>query len=198
MKTLIFKDSSEESHLNQQINVGLTIVNDVLVQYQRTTLKPITDKQTLQSFFNDPVKFVSDQVQQSANLGAFKVNPSKLIDLIDDSEITSLLRIAKTAVGNPVNFAIQYSKLTKKGIEIDQAAWNSFVDKQVCRYAETTQQVKAYETVQRLITVLNDLHSIGGKLEHLIQIPLGQQLLKYNGESNPITINLHGFNQLAQ
>ena len=199
MKTLIFKDSSEESHLNQQINVGLTIVNDVLVQYQRTTLKPITDKATLQQFFADPVKFVSDQVQLSANLSGWKINPAKMVDLLQEPEITELLKMAKAAGGQALHYAMDYGKLTKKGLlEVDQNAWALYIDQQVCKYATTPAQIKAFNTLSKLIQAVTELHEEGGiPYETIIRRPLTDIYLKYNGEQHPPLINLHGFGKLA-
>lgn len=198
MKHLIFKDSSSESHLNQRLNVGLEMINEILGQYSKTTLKPITDKATLQAFFADPVKFVSDQVQLSANLGSFKVNPAKLVDLIDEPEITNLLKLVKSTDYYYMDSAVNYGKFTKKTWEVDKEAWAIYVDQQVCHYAETKKEIAAYEAVQKLIDAIETLHGLGMKKEHLVTTPLNATLLKYQGESNPIAINLHGFNQLAK
>jgi hypothetical protein len=198
MKHLIFKDLTQEAQLNQQLIEGLEAVNNVLNQYNRTTLKPITDMKTLQTFYNDPVKFISDQLQASANL-PYKVNPQKFIDLLEDEDITSLLKLA--AMPANLDHVFKFGKFTKKGIELEATSWAAFVDQSTCVYATTPAQIKAFEALSKLITALSELRDLGIRTERLINFPLGMQgtqLLKYNGEQHPASINLFGYNQLIR
>jgi hypothetical protein len=198
MKQLIYKDLTSEANLNQNLTEALEAANNVLEQYNRTTLKPITDMKTLQQFFADPVKFISDQLQATANL-PYKVNPQKFIELLEDEAITSLLSLANTPIN--LDYLFRFGKFTKKSIEVDTTAWAAFVDQQVCVYATTPAQLKAFEALQKLITAIEDLHTLGMRTERLINQPLGAQgcqLLKYNGEQHPATINIFGYNQLSR
>ena len=198
MKTLIFKDSSEESHLNQQLNAGLEIVNEILDQYKKTNLKPISDKSTLQAFFSDSVKFVSDQVQQSANLSGWKINPAKLVDLLQEPEVTTLLQMVKSRGNQLVHYGLNFGKFNKKGmLEADREAWAIYIDKQTCRYCETKKQEKVFHTFQKLIDTLHEINTFGEPLYNLVNKPL-DVYLKSTGEGQPLTIVMHGFDKLSR
>lgn len=198
MKHLIFKDSSSESNMNHQIQDGLATINSILSQYAKTNLPPIQDKSTLQALMANPVTYIGKHLQDATNLSGWKVSHTKLVELLDEPEIKTLLHMANQATGQPIFYAATYGKLTRSGLEIDTQAWEKYVDNNCSHYAESKREIAAYEAVQKLIDAVETLHSLGMKKEHLVTTPLNATLLKYQGESNPIVINLHGFNQLAK
>jgi hypothetical protein len=197
MKYLIYKDSSQEQQLNHQIGEGLQMVQDILTQFKKTNLKPITDKETLQAFFADPVLFVSNQVQASANLGAWKVSPSKIVELLDEPEVTSLLQMVQSSNNQPVYYALNFGKFAKNGWEVDRETWAAYLEKMCCHYAESKKQEKVFHALQKLIDTLQEINTFGVPVNNLVNEPL-KLYLRSNGDGQPITINLAGFNYLSR
>lgn len=195
MKQLIYKDSQKESELNQQLASGIEAVNDVLAKYEATSLKPLTDKQQLTNFLNDPVRWVSDMVQKSANLGGWNVKPQKMVELLDEPAVTALIAQAKTLPAQELHLAMLNCKLAKNRLAVDSGKWQSFIDENCCTYATTTEELKALEMLKRLLDSLNELNRSGIKKQILVYNL--DTLISYRGEGNDLAINLHGLRTLA-
>ena len=104
MKHLIFKDSSAESNMNHQIQDGLATINSILSQYAKTNLPPIQDKSTLQALMANPVTYIGKHLQDATNLSGWKVSHTKLVELLDEPEIKTLLHMTTQATEpQPIN-----------------------------------------------------------------------------------------------
>lgn len=188
MKHLIYKDSSTELSLNISIKTALGQANAIIDQYKKTSLKPITSKTSIENLFNDPVKFISEQLQESTNLSTWKINPSKLVDLLDDPEINKLINMLRNIDKRNNHLLMENSKFTKSGFEIDQNLWHKYVEKMTCTYTESPTEEKVYNSLNKLIEAIKELSEHNVDLAYLLMRPLGNTILKFNPGVNSVEI----------